>query len=128
DRVDEVCAIPKQDTTDAPLEPHGFDVELDGVSFAYDADRRVIDDVSLRIPEGTTCAIVGPSGSGKTTLVNLIARFWDVDAGAVRVGGADVREGTAESLLANVTMVFQNVYLFNDTVENNIKFGVPDAT
>ena len=128
DRVDEVCAIPKQDTTDAPLEPRGFDVELDGVSFAYDADRRVIDDVSLRIPEGTTCAIVGPSGSGKTTLVNLIARFWDVDAGAVRVGGADVREGTAESLLANVSMVFQNVYLFNDTVENNIKFGVPDAT
>ena len=128
DRVDEVCAIPKQDTTDAPLEPHGFDVELDGVSFAYDADRRVIDDVSLRIPEGSTCAIVGPSGSGKTTLVNLIARFWDVDAGAVRVGGADVREGTAESLLANVSMVFQNVYLFNDTVENNIKFGVPDAT
>ena len=128
DRVDEVCAIPKQDTTDAPLEPHGFDVELDGVSFAYDADRRVIDDVSLCIPEGTTCAIVGPSGSGKTTLVNLIARFWDVDAGAVRVGGADVREGTAESLLANVSMVFQNVYLFNDTVENNIKFGVPDAT
>ena len=128
DRVDEVCAIPKQDTTDAPLEPRGFDVELDGVSFAYDADRRVIDDVSLRIPEGTTCAIVGPSGSGKTTLVNLIARFWDVDAGAVRVGGTDVREGTAESLLANVSMVFQNVYLFNDTVENNIKFGVPDAT
>ena len=128
DRVAEVCAIPQQDTTDAPLEPHGFDVELDGVSFAYDADRRVIDDVSLRIPEGTTCAIVGPSGSGKTTLVNLIARFWDVDAGAVRVGGADVREGTAESLLANVSMVFQNVYLFNDTVENNIKFGVPDAT
>ena len=128
DRVDEVCAIPKQDTTDAPLEPHGFDVELDGVSFAYDADRRVIDDVSLRIPEGSTCAIVGPSGSGKTTLVNLIARFWDVDAGAVRVGGTDVREGTAESLLANVSMVFQNVYLFNDTVENNIKFGVPDAT
>ena len=128
DRVDEVCAIPKQDTTDAPLEPRGFDVELDGVSFAYDADRRVIDDVSLRIPEGSTCAIVGPSGSGKTTLVNLIARFWDVDAGAVRVGGADVREGTAESLLANVSMVFQNVYLFNDTVENNIKFGVPDAT
>ena len=128
DRVDEVCAIPKQDTTDAPLEPRGFDVELDGVSFAYDADRRVIDDVSLRIPEGSTCAIVGPSGSGKTTLVNLIARFWDVDAGAVRVGGTDVREGTAESLLANVSMVFQNVYLFNDTVENNIKFGVPDAT
>ena len=98
---------------------------MNGVSFGYDADRRVIDDVSLRIPQGTSCAIVGPSGSGKTTLVNLMARFWDVDAGAVLLGGQDVRKGTAESLLAHVSMVFQNVYLFNDTVENNIKFGMP---
>ena len=71
---------------------------------------------------------MGPSGSGKTTLVNLMARFWDVDAGAVLLGGQDVRKGTAESLLAHVSMVFQNVYLFNDTVENNIKFGMPNAT
>lgn len=74
------------------------------------------------------CALVGPSGSGKTTLVNLLARFWDVDEGRVTIGGADVRSGTAESLLENVSMVFQNVYLFNDTVENNIRFGRPDAT
>ena len=128
DRVDEVCDIPKQNATDAPLAPADFGIEMNGVSFGYDADRRVIDDVSLRIPQGTSCAIVGPSGSGKTTLVNLMARFWDVDAGAVLLGGQDVRKGTAESLLAHVSMVFQNVYLFNDTVENNIKFGMPNAT
>ena len=76
DRVDEVCDIPKQNATDAPLAPADFGIEMNGVSFGYDADRRVIDDVSLRIPQGTSCAIVGPSGSGKTTLVNLMARFW----------------------------------------------------
>lgn len=127
DRVDEVCDIPKQDTTDRPLANKGHDITLEDVMFGYDA-RTVINDVSLTIPQGTSCAIVGPSGSGKTTLVNLMARFWDVDAGAVRLGGADVREGTAESLLMNVSMVFQNVYLFNDTVENNIRFGATDAT
>lgn len=128
DRVDEVCSIPKQDTTDAALRPANFDVTMEGVTFCYDGDRRVIDGVSLSIPEGTSCAIVGPSGSGKTTIVNLMARFWDVDEGSVRLGGQDVREGTAASLLEKVSMVFQNVYLFNDTVENNIKFGAPNAT
>lgn len=128
DRVDEVCSIPKQDTTDVPLRLENFDVAMDEVTFGYDGDRRVIDGVSLSIPEGTSCAIVGPSGSGKTTIVNLMARFWDVDAGSVRLGGQDVRDGTAESLLEKVSMVFQNVYLFNDTVENNIKFGAPNAT
>ena len=127
DRVDEVCAVPRQDTTDEPLAPHGFDLAMDGVSFGYD-DRRVIDNVTLSIPEGTSCAIVGSSGSGKTTLVNLLARFWDVDEGRVSVGGADVRDGTAESLLSHISLVFQNVYLFNDTVENNIRFGCPDAS
>ena len=128
DRVDEVCAVPKQDTMDAPLAPVGFDLAMEDVSFSYDGVRRVIDGVTLSIPEGTTCALVGPSGSGKTTLVNLLARFWDVDAGRVALGGVDVREGTAESLLSRISMVFQNVYLFNDTVENNIKFGMPNAT
>lgn len=128
DRVDEVCDIPKQDASDRPLAMEGNDIALNHVSFGYGDGREVIHDVSLFIPEGTTCAIVGPSGSGKTTLVNLIARFWDVDAGAVKVGGADVRCGTAESLLARISMVFQDVYLFNDTIENNIRFGVPEAT
>ena len=128
DRVDEVCDIPKQDSTDEPLAMAGYDVEFDHVSFGYGDGRDVIRDVSLRIPEGSSCAIVGPSGSGKTTLVNLIARFWDVDAGRISIGGADVRAGTAESLLARISMVFQDVYLFNDTIESNIRFGVPEAT
>lgn len=128
DRVDEVCDIPKQDASDRPLAMEGNDIALNHVSFGYGDGREVIHDVSLFIPEGTTCAIVGPSGSGKTTLVNLIARFWDVDSGSVKVGGADVRCGTAESLLARISMVFQDVYLFNDTIENNIRFGVPEAT
>lgn len=128
DRVDEVCDIPKQDASDRPLAMEGNDIALENVSFGYGDGREVIHDVSLLIPEGTTCAIVGPSGSGKTTLVNLIARFWDVDSGSVKVGGADVRCGTAESLLARISMVFQDVYLFNDTIENNIRFGVPEAT
>ena len=84
--------------------------------------------MSLTIPDRTTTAIVGPSGSGKTTLCNLIARFWDVDGGRVTIGGRDVREYTLESLMEQVSMVFQRVYLFADTVENNIKFGCPDAT
>lgn len=128
DRVDEVCDIPKQDSTDEPLAMAGYDVEFDHVSFGYGDGREVIRDVSLRIPEGSSCAIVGPSGSGKTTLVNLIARFWDVDAGRISIGGADVRAGTAESLLARISMVFQDVYLFNETIESNIRFGVPEAT
>ena len=128
DRVDEVCDIPKQDSTDEPLAMVGYGVEFDHVSFGYGDGRDVIRDVSLRIPEGSSCAIVGPSGSGKTTLVNLIARFWDVDAGRISIGGADVQGGTAESLLARISMVFQDVYLFNDTIESNIRFGVPEAT
>ena len=128
DRVDEVCDIPKQDSTDEPLAMAGYDVEFDHVSFGYGDGREVIRDVSLRIPEDSSCAIVGPSGSGKTTLVNLIARFWDVDAGRISIGGADVRGGIAESLLARISMVFQDVYLFNDTIESNIRFGVPEAT
>lgn len=128
DRIDEVCAIPRQDSTDRPLACERFDLAMENVSFSYGGGCRVIDGVTLSIPEGTTCALVGPSGSGKTTLVNLLARFWDVDEGRVTIGGVDVREGTAESLLSRISMVFQNVYLFNDTVENNIRFGRPDAS
>ena len=115
DRIDEVCDIPQQDTTQEALNPASFDIELDHISFGYDGED-VIHDVNLSIPAGSSCAFVGPSGSGKTTLANLVSRLWDVD------------EGTAESLMENVSMVFQNVYLFHDTVENNIRFGVPDAT
>ena len=104
-----------------------FDIEMEGVSFGYDK-RRVLDNVSLHIPQNTTTAIAGPSGSGKTTICSLIARFYDVDAGCVTIGGTDIRKLTCDSLLSNISMVFQNVYLFHDTVLNNIRFGKPDAT
>ena len=84
--------------------------------------------VSFTIREGEFVTIMGTSGSGKSTICNLVARFYDVNAGSVSVGGHDVREFTCESLLRNISMVFQTVYLFHDTVENNIKFGCPDAT
>lgn len=127
DRLEEVTDIPKMDTTNQKLAVNHYDIELDHISFGY-GSREIIHDISLKIPEHTTCAIVGPSGSGKTTLCNLIARFWDVQKGAVRIGGKNIREYTADSVLECISMVFQNVYLFQDTVENNIKFGKPDAT
>ena len=83
--------------------------------------------VSFTITEKTTTAIVGPSGAGKTTMCNLIARFWDVNSGKITIGGTDVRDFKLDSLMKNISMVFQSVYLFADTIENNIKFGCPDA-
>lgn len=103
------------------------DIAFEDVSFGYDA-REVLSHVSFAIPERTTAAIVGPSGSGKTTICNLIARLYDVNSGSIKIGGHDVRDFTCDSLLSNISMVFQNVYLFNDTVRSNICFGNPDAT
>ena len=111
---------------DIPLER--FDVEFSHVDFGYDASRKVLKDVSFRIPQKTSTAIVGPSGSGKTTIISLLARFYDVDEGSITVGGHDVREFTCDSLLRNISMVFQNVYLFNDTIRANICFGRPEST
>ena len=127
DRLEEVTDIPKMDTTTTQLCPDHYDISMENVSFAY-GTRRIIDQLSLLIPEHTTCAIVGPSGSGKTTLCNLIARFWDVQEGAVRIGGGNIKNHTADSVLACISMVFQKVYLFHDTIENNIRFGKPTAT
>lgn len=127
DRLEEVSSIPQIDTSTDKLEISHYDIVLDHISFGYD-NRQVINDIALDIPENTTCAIVGPSGSGKTTLCNLIARFWDVQEGVVRIGGKNVKNYTADSVLEYISMVFQNVYLFHDSIENNIKFGKPDAT
>lgn len=88
----------------------------------------MLEHVSLHIPENTTTAIVGPSGSGKTTICNLLARFYDVDNGCIKIGGVKISDMKCDCLLANITMVFQNVYLFRDSIANNIKFGKPDAT
>ena len=104
-----------------------FNICFKDVSFGYDS-RRVLKHVSFTIPERTSTAIVGPSGSGKTTICSLLARFYDPEEGQIFVGGHDIRELTCDSLLGNISMVFQNVYLFHDTVRANICFGKPDAT
>ncbi|WP_353095492.1 ABC transporter ATP-binding protein [Tissierella praeacuta] len=127
DRLEEVTNIPQMDRTNKQLYPAHYNITLEDVSFGYDS-RRIIDNLSVEIPERTTCAIVGPSGSGKTTLCNLIARFWDVQEGAVRIGGENIKDYTADSVLACISMVFQKVYLFHDTIENNIKFGKPEVS
>lgn len=106
--------------------PENHNVELSGVDFSYEK-KKIIDNVSLQIPEKTTTAIVGPSGGGKTTLCHLIARFWDVDKGSVLLGGRNVKEYSYDSLMRNFSFVFQNVYLFQDTIANNIRFGQEDA-
>ena len=104
-----------------------FDISFQDVSFGYDS-RTVLHDVSFTLPQNTTTAIVGPSGSGKSTLCSLIARFYDVNGGSIRIGGHDVREFTCDSLLGHISMVFQNVYLFRDSIKNNIAFGKPGAS
>lgn len=103
------------------------DIEFQNVTFSYDKTP-VLRNISFSIPQGSTTAIVGPSGSGKTTICNLIARFYDIDSGKVLVGGENVRDMTCDSLLRNISMVFQKVYLFHDTIENNIRFGNPNAS
>ena len=127
DKANSIDDTPVMDIDGAELTPADTSVEFQDVSFAY-GDRTILDHVSLTVPSGSITAVVGPSGGGKTTLCNLIARFWDVQSGKITVGGHDVREYKLDSLMKNISMVFQSVYLFNDTVENNIKFGRPDAT
>lgn len=107
--------------------PERCDIALEHVNFSYD-QKKILDDVSLTIPEKTTVAIVGPSGSGKTTLCHLMARFWDVQGGRVTLGGRDVRAYSYDSLMRNFSFVFQRTYLFSDTIANNIRFGKPDAS
>ena len=102
------------------------DIEARNIDFAYDK-RKIIDNISLKIPAKTTTAIVGPSGGGKTTFCHLLARFWDVDKGTVTLDGKDVRDYSMDNLMKNYSFVFQNVYLFHDTIANNIRFGQPEA-
>ena len=127
DRVDDIHKTPMMDADGKAVVPGNLDIAFNNVSFSYE-DRKIIDNVSFTIPQRTTTAIVGPSGGGKTTLCNLIARFWDVDEGSITLGGKDLRNYPLDSLLKNISMVFQSVYLFNDTIANNIKFGKPEAT
>ncbi|MCR4930270.1 MAG: ABC transporter ATP-binding protein/permease [Lachnospiraceae bacterium] len=126
-QANEVLSIPPMDIEGADYVPEKMDIELRNVSFAYE-DKTIIDDISLKIPSNTTTAIVGPSGGGKTTLTNLMARFWDVESGEVLLGGKNVKDYSFDSLMKNFSFVFQRVYLFEDTIANNIRFGEPEAS
>ena len=127
EEADKVNLLPIMDENGKDYAPDNYGIALKNVSFAY-GDNEILNDVSLEIPENTMTAFVGPSGAGKTTLAMLIARFWDVNGGSISIGGRDVREYTLESLMSRISVVFQNVYLFADTIENNIKFGMSDAS
>lgn len=125
-KAQSVLDMPTMDIDGRDITPTNYDIDVENVEFSYDK-RKIIDGVSVHIPQKTTTAIVGPSGGGKTTLCLLIARFWDVDRGCVRLGGMNVKDYSMDSLMKNFSFVFQSVYLFQDTIANNIRFGQPDA-
>ena len=127
DKVNEIMASPQMDLEGEKVEAGNADIEVNNISFSYES-RKIIDGISLKIPAKTSLAIVGPSGGGKTTLTNLIARFWDVDAGKITLNGKNIKKYNYDSLMANFSFVFQNVYLFKDTIANNIRFGTPEAS
>ncbi|WP_291579232.1 ABC transporter ATP-binding protein [Clostridium sp. UBA6640] len=127
DKLDSIENAEFIDKNSKDMELSAYDIQFKDVTFAYEK-REILKNISFTIPENTTTAIVGPSGSGKSTICNLIARFYDIDKGSVSVGGINVKEMTCDSLLKNISMVFQKVYLFHDTVLNNIRFGKPEAT
>lgn len=118
-----------EDEPDArPLVAQGGSISFENVSFHYDADRRILNDVSFHVPAGKTLAIVGPSGAGKSTISRILFRFYDISAGRVLIDGQDIRDVTQTSLRATVGMVPQDTVLFNDSIRYNIRYGRPDAT
>lgn len=125
-KANSVLDMPTMDIDGQDITPANYDIDVENVEFSY-GKRKIIDGVSVHIPQKTTTAIVGPSGGGKTTLCHLIARFWDVDKGCVKLGGMNVKDYSMDSLMKNFSFVFQSVYLFQDTIANNIRFGQPDA-
>ncbi|MFI0480373.1 ABC transporter ATP-binding protein [Actinomadura sp. 9N215] len=126
-RLDAVLSTEPLPEPREPIRPERHDLEFDSVTFRH-GDRTVLGDVSIKVPQGQRLAVVGPSGAGKSTLLQLLARFYDVDAGAVRVGGVDVRSITTDVLMEQIAIVFQDVYLFDGTIEENVRLGRPDAT
>lgn len=127
DRFDRVMAEEELFDSGKEAKPENLDIHFEDVHFAYEK-KEIIKGVSFDIKEKSFTAFVGPSGGGKTTLTSLITRFWDVNAGRITLGGRDIRDISLNSLLSNISMVFQNVYLFQDTIANNIAFGVENAT
>ncbi len=126
-KAKEIMDMPPMDIDGEEITPENHTISVEHIGFSYDK-KKIINDVSLTIPEKTTTAFVGPSGGGKTTLCNLLARFWDVDEGVVKLGGRNVKDYSFDSLMRNFSFVFQRVYLFEDTIANNIRFGKPDAS
>lgn len=127
DKANAILNTPQMDIDGKEIVPEHYDIQAEHISFAYE-DKTIIDDITLTVPEKKVTAFVGPSGGGKTTLSTLLARFFDVNQGTVTLDGKDVRDYSMDSLMKNYSFVFQDVYLFNDTIANNIRFGNPNAT
>lgn len=126
DKAKEILDLPTMDMSGKEIQAKNHNMDVENISFSYD-QRKIIDGISIQIPEKTTTAIVGPSGGGKTTLCHLISRFWDVSDGCIKLGNEDVKNYSMDSLMSNFSFVFQNVYLFQDTIANNIRFCHPEA-
>lgn len=126
-QLEKIKNQPPIDEDGKDISLNSYDIKFNDVNFSY-GKRKVLNNINFEIKEKTITAIVGPSGSGKSTICNILARFYDVDSGSITVGGHDIKEFTCDSLLKNISMVFQNVYLFNDTIRANICFGKPNAT
>lgn len=127
DKIEDIEKVKPIDVNSKDLNINSYNIAFNNVSFGY-GKRTIIKDISFEIQENTTTAIVGPSGSGKSTICNLIARFYDVDNGSITIGGINIKDVKCDKILSAISMVFQKVYLFQDTILNNIKFGKPDAT
>jgi ATP-binding cassette subfamily B protein len=132
DKANRILELKPMDIEGKDITPASYEIKAENIGFSYNKSgedkKKIIDNVSVTIPEKTTTAIVGPSGGGKTTLCHLLSRFWDVDEGAVTLGGMNIKDYSMDSLMKNFSFVFQNVYLFKDTIANNIRFGQPNAT
>jgi ATP-binding cassette subfamily B protein IrtB len=128
-RIKELLAIENLDVAAPAAVPETFDIEFDHVFFTYDQEKQyALKNVSFTIPAGKLTALVGPSGSGKTTITKMIMRYADPQVGAVKIGGIDLTHISQEDLMKNISVVFQEVYLFDDTILNNIRMGNPDAS
>lgn len=127
DKANDILNTKEMDIDGETIHPKHHDIEVRNITFAYE-NKNIIQDVSLKIKEKSVTAFVGPSGGGKTTLCHLFSRFWDVDQGEVLLGGKNVKQYSMDSLMENFSFVFQNVYLFNDTIANNIRFGNEKAS
>lgn len=126
-QANDILEVPMMKIDGESISPLNFELKADHIDFSYE-QKKIIDNLSIVIPPNTTTAIVGPSGSGKTTLCHLLSRFWDVDRGAISLGGRNIKDYDMDALMKNFSFVFQTVYLFKDTIANNIRFGKPDAS